>query len=219
MTYRRSLIIGLILTVASFAFSVWLYPHLPDSMPRRWDAVGNVVAYGPKSEIVFLMPVFAAFTWLLLIVLPRIAPHGFRLDPFLGVFGVVVAGIIAALAFFNVISLLPAAGHTLQITAITFIGIGIFIIFLGNYMGKFRKNFFIGVRTPWTLASDEVWSRTHRLTGRVLVAAGVAIIIDGVLGANVSLFIAIVLAAVLIPFLSSILLYWRIEGFGPDRTT
>jgi len=216
MTYNRSLIIGLVLMLAAFAVSAWLYPHLPEPMPRRWVAAGNVVAYGPRAQLAFLMPAIIAFTWVLLIVLPRVSPHGFRIDLFRDVFGVVGAGIIAVLAFLHTVTLLEAAGHALPMVGTIFVAVGILMVFLGNYMGKLRKNFFIGVRTPWTLASDEVWARTHRLTGWLLAAAGVAVVADGLLGANVAFFLVAVLCAVLTPFVYSFVLYWRIEGFGPD---
>ena len=61
------------------------------------------------------------------------------------------------------------------ITVITLLVGGLFII-VGNYLGKVRRNFFIGIRTPWTLASDEVWARTHRVGGWLFVMAGIAII-------------------------------------------
>lgn len=216
MNYNRSLMIALVLMLASFAVSVWLYPHLPATMPRRWDAAGNVVAYGPRGQLAFLLPAIIAFTWLLLIVLPRVSPHGFRIDPFLDVFGVVGAGIIAVLAFLHTIILLAAAGHALPVVGTLFVAIGMLLVFLGNYMGKFRKNFFIGVRTPWTLASDEVWARTHRLAGWLFAAAGVAVVADGLLGANVAFFAAVIICAASTLILYSFVLYRRIEGFGPD---
>ena len=64
-----------------------------------------------------------------------------------------------------VLVLLEANGQDVRINEMTFAAIGLMFIVLGNYMGKVRKNFFIGIRTPWTLASDEVWNRTHRLGG------------------------------------------------------
>jgi uncharacterized membrane protein len=216
MTYNRSLIIGLVFVLASVVVSAWIYPHLPETMPRRWDAAGNVVAYGPRAQLAFLMPAIIAFTWVLLIVLPRLSPHGFRIDPFLDVFGVVLAGIIAMLALLHTITLLDAAGHVLPVVGTIFVVIGMLMVFLGNYMGKLRKNFFIGVRTPWTLASDEVWARTHRLAGWLFAVAGVAIVADGLLGANAPFFVVVILCAVVTPLVYSLVLYRRIEGFGPD---
>jgi uncharacterized membrane protein len=216
MTYNRSLMIGLVLLLASFGVSAWLYPHLPETMPRHWNATGNIDAYGPRAQVAFLMPAIIAFTWVLLIVLPRVSPHGFRIDLFRDVYGVVTAGIIAVLAFLHTITLLEAAGYALPLNSTTFVAIGLLMLFLGNYMGKLRKNFFIGVRTPWTLASDEVWARTHRLTGWVFAVAGVAIVADGLLGANVVIFLAVILCAVFAPIVYSFVLYRRIEGFGPD---
>jgi uncharacterized membrane protein len=219
MTFSRSVLLGLILTLASCVFSVWLLPHLPDQIPHRWDLEGNPVAWGPKLQYAFLLPAVAAFVWVLLIALPRVAPHGFRLDPFLDIYALLCAGLIAVFSFFNVVILLQASGHVQPLGNIIYAGVGLLLAFLGNYMGKLRKNFFIGVRTPWTLASEEVWVRTHRLTGWVWVIAGLALIVDGLLRPNVAALRAIIAVAVLTPLISSFVLYWRIEGFGPDPTS
>jgi len=200
MTYKRSLLISLILTLAAAGVSVWLYPHLPE----------------PRMRLAFLTPAIMAFTLVGLVVTPWVSPHGFRMDRFLDVFWVIGSGIIAVLAFLHTVTLLQAAGHALPVAGLVFVTIGLLMFFIGNYMGKLRKNFFIGVLTPWTLASDEVWVRTHRLTGWVFAAAGIAIIADGLLGANAPLFIAAITCAVLTPLVYSFVTYWRIEGFGPD---
>ena len=92
-------------------------------------------------------------------------------------------------------------------------GTGLLFVVLGNFMGKLTKNFFVGIRTPWTLASDEVWLRTHRLGGKLFVLAGVALFIAGLLGGGtVPLLVAVAVAGG-IPVVYSYLLYRRIEGF------
>lgn len=200
MTYNRSVMIGLVLTLASFAASVWLYPHLPE----------------PRVQVAFLTPSIIAFVWLLLIVLPRVSPHGFRMDLFLDVFGVVDAGIVAVLTFLHLIILLDETGRALPLQGAIFVAVGILLVFLGNFMGKLRKNFFVGVRTPWTLASDEVWARTHRLAGWLFAAAGTVIAVDGLLGSHVAFLVAVIILMTLTLFIYSLVLYRRIEGFGPD---
>ena len=81
-------------------------------------------------------------------------------------------------------------------------------------MGKVRKNFFIGFRTPWTLASDEVWNRTHHLGGRLFVAAGVIMVTGSLVGVPPEWIIGIVIVCGLYPLLHSYLLYRRLEGFS-----
>ncbi len=97
------------------------------------------------------------------------------------------------------------------------IAVGLLFIVLGNYMGKIRKNFFIGIRTPWTLASDEVWARTHRLGGYLFVAAGALMVVMPLVGLGGVGIVAASLIAALVPVVYSFIAYKRIEGFGPDE--
>jgi len=90
------------------------------------------------------------------------------------------------------------------------------LMFVGNYMGKIRKNFFIGIRTPWTLASDEVWAKTHRLGGWCMVAAGLAMAAGAFADVVTDWIVLIVVGIVLIPVVYSYFAYRALEGFGPD---
>jgi uncharacterized membrane protein len=95
-------------------------------------------------------------------------------------------------------------------------GVGLMFIVLGNYMGKVRKNFFIGIRTPWTLASDEVWSRTHRLGGKVFVLTGIFMIVNIFVRFPGQTLVVAIVAAALIPVIYSYVICRRIEGFSTD---
>ena len=109
-----------------------------------------------------------------------------------------------------------ALGAAFNISTVVMVAVGLLLMALGNFMGKVRKNFFIGIRTPWTLASDEVWAKTHRLGGWCLVIAGAAMALLAVLAPTVEWIIYIVVAMALIPVVYSYIAYRRIEGFAPD---
>jgi uncharacterized membrane protein len=87
---------------------------------------------------------------------------------------------------------------------------------MGNFLGKVRKNFFLGIRTPWTLASDEVWAKTHRLGGWCFVIAGVLVALSAVLVPDVQWLVYIIIGMALIPVVYSYIAYRKIEGFAPD---
>ena len=109
-----------------------------------------------------------------------------------------------------------ATGAAIRIQTVVPALVGALLIFIGNYMSKLRKNFFIGVRTPWTLASDEVWSRTHRLAGWAFALGGIALIVESIVGVNPLVFTAIIALVVALPVVYSYVLYKKIEGFGPN---
>lgn len=89
--------------------------------------------------------------------------------------------------------------------------VGIMFIIMGNYMGKIRPNWFMGIRTPWTLSSDEVWNKTHRLGGKLFVLAGALLILVAFLPGSVTLVTLIigVAAVVIIPTVYSFILFKR----------
>jgi len=155
--------------------------------------------------------------WLLMVVLPMISPRGFRLDGSGAAFYQSVLAIIAALVVLHVIVLRASLTTSAPSKALILIPIGLLLLILGNLMGKLRKNFFIGIRTPWTLASDEVWSRTNRLGGRLFVLGGLAVIACSLFpGPSLPVILTVVALAAGVPVIYSYLLYRRIEGFGPN---
>jgi uncharacterized membrane protein len=94
--------------------------------------------------------------------------------------------------------------------------VGLLFIALGNYLGKFPKNFFVGIRTPWTLASDVVWARTHRLAGWLFMAAGFVVVASVFFDSPPWVMISAIAAAALIPFVYSLVIYRKLEGFEPE---
>ena len=95
-------------------------------------------------------------------------------------------------------------------------GIGLLLAVVGNFFGKLTRNFFVGIRTPWTLASDEVWMRTHRLAGKLFVVAGLAMFVLALAGAGPISMMIVVGAAALVSVVASYVFYRRIEGFKEE---
>jgi len=114
---------------------------------------------------------------------------------------------------------LTALGHHVPMNLLAFGGVGVLDLVIGNYLGKVRSNFIFGVRTPWTLASELSWNKTHRLAGRMLVASGAAILFAAVLNLPgpilVSILLVSVAAIVIIPTAYSYFV-WRND---PHRAT
>jgi uncharacterized membrane protein len=107
---------------------------------------------------------------------------------------------------------------SINISSFVFVAVGLLFMVIGNFLGKVRKNFFLGIRTPWTLASDEVWAKTHRLGGWCFVAAGIVMALMGVAApaSNMGWVIGVVVAIALVPVVYSYFAYRKVEGFAPD---
>jgi uncharacterized membrane protein len=207
------------LVTASFAMAVGLYDRLPELVPTHWNARGAADGFIPKPWGPFVLPLTMFGVYLFLIAIPRISPRGYRVERFQRVFEIIQLTLLAFLFLVTALALLAGAGAAVPMDRAIQAGTGLLFIVLGNFLGKVTKNFFIGIRTPWTLASDEVWLRTHRLGSKLFVFAGVVLIISGLVGGGPILLLVVLAVAAGIPIVYSYVLYRRIEGFrnGPDR--
>jgi uncharacterized membrane protein len=211
----HAICISLILAV--FAFSTWMYPQLPDMVPSHWNSAGEIDGYMAKPWGVYLLPLITLVIYLMFFLLPVISPRGFRMEKFNNTVRLFQLAMVLFMGGISVTTLLAGRGDEIPVSNIVMSGVGLLFLVLGNYMGKLQKNFFIGIRTPWTLASDEVWGRTHRLGGWTFTAAGLFMVLGSFLGMGPRVLIWVTAAAVLAPVLYSFLLYRRIEGLGPDN--
>jgi len=218
MNRTSALLVGLAFVLISFGLCAFYYGRMPAQMPIHWDAAGHANGYAPRLWGVFLWPAMVTGLWLLLLLLPVVSPKGFRIDQFMGTYNLIVTAIIALMLFTSALAYAAAAGSSLPIPNLVIGAIGLLFVVIGNYMGKFRKNFFIGVRTPWTLASDEVWARTHRLAGWIFIAGGLALVVQGFTGVNQAVLLAVVGIVTIVPIAYSFFEYKRVEGLGPNGT-
>ena len=204
-------VLGLALLMA-----LW-YSELPDPMPSHWNMKGEVDGWMDRETNLALLLGLPLFCWALMKVIPLISPKGFRTDDFSDTINVMQTALVVFLSAIGAAVMLETRNFGLDMTNYVLIAVGGLLIVLGNYLGKVRKNFFIGIRTPWTLASDEVWSKTHRLGGWMFVLAGVVLALSGVFGINEIVMAGTIVLAAVIPIAYSFILYRRIEGFGPDE--
>jgi uncharacterized membrane protein len=171
LTWRTELP-QLFLIAAMFAVAAGCWSHAPEQMPIHWNARGEVDGYGGRFAGLLLMPTIAAGTYVLTLLVPLIDPGRTNYRNFAKAYN---ASRIALVLFFGVVYavfLLAAFGHRANLPMIVFLAMAALFLVLGNFMGKVRPNWFIGVRTPWTLSSKLSWDKTHRLTGWLMVFMG-----------------------------------------------
>jgi uncharacterized membrane protein len=212
MKLNRANLLSAGLVAGSFAAAAVLYRRLPDPVPVHWGAHGQVNGYMAKPWGAFLMPLATLGTSLLLFALSRIAPRGLSIQRFRGTFDVIQTAIVGFMSFTTLMALLAGAGSPVAVARAVPVAVGILFMILGNVLGKVTRNWFVGIRTPWTMASDEVWLRTHRFGGRVFMLAGLALAITGLAAGGVMPVLVSVLAAALIPVAYSYVVYRRLEG-------
>lgn len=148
---------------------------LPDIVPIHWGFKGQANGYGPKWMGTFLYPLLSIGIYVLIRVLTAAGPRlGGRenVAANLQVRKIILTGIILFMLIVQLSTIAQALGVGFDMTIVIMLALSVLFIFLGNYMGKVRRNFWMGIRTPWSLASEVVWERTHRLGGWLFVAVG-----------------------------------------------
>lgn len=218
MNTTQSNIISLLFIAIVVATAAWLYPSLPEQIPTHWNIHGEVDDYTAKPWGVWLLPLAALFTFGLMKVIPVISPKGYRTESFSDVYNIFTVTLVGFMSGVGLLVLLEASGRDMRFNEMMYAGLGLLFIVMGNFLGKVRKNFFLGIRTPWTLVSDEVWSRTHRLGGRVFVIIGILMFLGAFVQIPTAALTALIVVGAFIPVIYSYVLYRRLEGFESDES-
>jgi uncharacterized membrane protein len=212
MKQTGTFIVSLVFILLMLGVAAWIYPQLPARAPIHWDANGVANGWAPRFWAAAFPVLLMAGLALLFAILPLISPRKFGIAPFARVYGIIVLATMAFLLVVGTIALFAGAGHHVSMELVAPVAVGALLMVIGNFMGKFRKNFFVGIRTPWTLTSDVVWERTHRLAGWLFVLAGLVWIVGGLLHASPVVLVVAALAAGFIPAIYSYFVYRRVEG-------
>lgn len=200
--------------------SIYAYDKLPDPVPSHFDIHGNPDDYMPKFKyFLFLFGVFAGL-YIILTFIPLIDPFWKKIPPKYKIILIIRDFVLVFFLYFFIIALIAGKKGHLELLNLG-IGFGFFFILLGNYLPKLPRNFFFGIRTPWTIASEEIWKKTHILGGWIFVLAGIAMIIFSLLKFKLELIIfpAIIIAVILPTFYSLFLHLKQKNKKEPDFDT
>lgn len=128
-----------------------------------------------------MLPTVALVAWILSMLRPRFFPGRREVASFRKSYDVTTTATIAFLSAMGVVTLLAAQDESFPVIKAVFVGLGMLLIVVGNFFGKMRRNYFVGIRTPWTLSDGEVWLRTHRFGGKAFVLAGVVTVVGALM--------------------------------------
>lgn len=183
---KSPLFLSLVFASLMFFISGWVWTKVPEGqkIPVHWNIEGKVDRLGGKFEGLLLMPLVCLGTILLFTFLPSLEPRRLNLLRSLKVYKIFWIAIILFLFVIHVFLVGGALGKKPDIGHIVPIMVGILFIVLGNYMGKIRSNWFMGIRTPWTLSSDLSWKKTHRIGGILFVLTGILLLILAIAGSG-----------------------------------
>jgi len=174
MSTRTTLLLSLLLIAAMAVFSLAVYSRLPADMASHWGVNDQVNGTMPRVWGAFLMPLVSLGLLGLFLLIPVIDPLKANIAGFRPAFNLFVVLMTAFLAYIHGLTVAWNLGYTgFQMSTALLPALGLLYIFLGFLLAKARRNFFIGIRTPWTLSSDTVWAGTHALGSKLFIASGV----------------------------------------------
>jgi uncharacterized membrane protein len=215
MTVTQKYFLGAAAVIAAtLAGTMVAYPQLPSVIPIHWGAHGEVNGWGPKWSLFVLGPGLMTFLVLVFAALPYLSPQKFEVDSFRATYLYIMAAVIALMAYVHLLILLNDLGSKINMTKSVLGGVCLLIVLLGNVMGKVRRNFFVGIRTPWTIANEQVWNATHRFAAKTMFAGGVAALVLTLAGGPIWFPIVAIAASTVAPVVYSFIFYKNLERHG-----
>jgi len=212
----RKMLPAVIATLATLAFSWWAWPQLPAEVATHWGVNGEPNGWSSPTFAAFLIPGVMALMTLLFSALPNIDPLKKNYEFHGSVYFLLVNVVVVFIGIVQVLVLGLALGWPLDMRAVLPILIGALFVFMGNLLPRIRPNWFMGIRTPWTLSSERVWRKTHRVGGYAFTLAGLAFIATAFIpmgDKSTAVMVGAILLMVLLPVVYSYL-EWRREREG-----
>lgn len=165
-----------VLGLMAIGFTLYHYPQLPDKIPAHYNASGEVDRYDSKALVLGMLAGIGLLLPLLLSLLRRLDPKKTNYSAFANAFGMTRLALAVVLDSALVITVLKGLGQEIPINKMFFFLLGLTFVVIGNYLPQVKSNYFIGIRTAWTLNNAEVWRRTHRVSGPVWFVGGFVLI-------------------------------------------
>ena len=182
MKINKWLTLVLILSVIG---TLVIYPLLPSVVPIHWNYRGEVDGTGPKW-MALLLAILPIALYVLMFITPKIDPKGVAYSKFTKGYQRIIEVTLLLLVVVHWLTLAWALGIEMPIDQIVKIGLSLLFIVMGNYLGQIRPNYTFGIRTPWTLANEQVWIKTHRMSSYAYVLSGILMLsfsfVKGTLG-------------------------------------
>ena len=202
MSTRLTLTIGLALVLIAVVFSLAVYNRLPDPMASHWGLNDEVNGHTSRFSGAFLMPIMAIVLLGLFLAIPLIDPLKANIATFRPIYNGFIVAIMVFLFYLHLLTVSWNLGFQgFRMSTVLMPGVGLLFIFAGLMMRQAKRNFFIGIRTPWTLSSDRVWDKTHRVGSVLFILCGALAMLSVFLPGPVTFLVVIVPLLVVTAFL------------------
>jgi len=166
-----------LILLSAIGLGLWAYPQLPEQVVSHWGFNGEANGWSSREFHAIFFPILLAVMYTLFSILPKFDPNGERYKEFTGAYLAIRNLILSALFIIFAAATFYNLGYAINIGVVVSGTIGLMMIALGNYFEKLKRNWFMGIRTPWTLSSENVWNKTHRLGGRLFMLWGLGLVL------------------------------------------
>lgn len=212
MAYRRKEWLMVIIVLASVLLAGWFYPQLPDRVASHWNADGEVDGYMDKGMATFMLPGMMLFLSAFFFIIPRIDPLKENIEKFRDAYEEMIVVILLFLFLIFLQMMLWNMGMQISMALTVPFAIGLLFIYMGFLLEKAKRNWFIGIRTPWTMSSDRVWDKTHKIGGRLFKMLGILSLLSIPLG---GLAFYVVIGGVLV--VTAYLVWYSYVEYGKEK--
>ncbi len=187
---KKMKIVAIGVVLLSFAIGIYFYGQAPDIIPSHWNIKGEVDDYTPKFGGMFLVPLLMGCFLLLFEAIPRMDPLKANIEKFRMHYERFIVLILMFFLYVYLLTLSWAMGMSFNMIQALSPAFGILFFYCGILIANAKQNWFIGIRTPWTMSSEKVWNKTHRIGGKLFKAAGI-ISLCGILLPDYAIFIVL----------------------------
>ena len=167
MKIKSTYLIFFLFILVSFGLAFYFYPLMPDQMVSHWSVNGQPDGHSSKLLGLFLMPVLMIIFTILFLIIPKLDPLKENIKSFYKYFEIFIFVFNLFLLYLYGLTIVFNLGYNFNMLSFLMPAFAALFYFIGIMMGKAKRNYFIGIRTPWTLASDRVWEKTHKM-GEIL---------------------------------------------------
>ena len=201
----------ILIIIAAFLISIYFYPMMPEKVPTHWNFKGEIDGYSGRLSGSLIMPITNLIMYIMFIFLPALDPkkENYRLFESTYIYFRYLFHIFFFAMHIMIIS--ASLGYIVNTTRLVMFGISLLFMLMGNVMGRVKHNYFVGIKTPWTLANEEVWRKTHRLAALLWTAGGLIGVILSIFNVNLwFIFVAILILPSIIPIIYSYIVFKNI---------
>lgn len=212
MKSRKYYLVSLLVTALVAMADVWAYPRMPDTVATHWNLQGVANGWGPKWVLFLVGPALMVVLMLLMRALPWLSPKNFEVDTFRVTYLQIMVILVCIAGYLQLVLLWVALGHAMNVGRAVVGGVCLLYLSVGNLMAKVRRNFYVGIRTPWTLANERVWNATHRFGAKTMVTGGLLGLVLTAAGFYGWPVLVVLLAGALAPVVYSLVVYKQMEA-------